>query len=58
MHEIVWDFKIYTYHPIATRRLDLVLINRKKRNYCLLNFAMTTDHRVKVKVKVDEKPNK
>ena len=32
-------------HPIQARIPDLVLINKKKRNY-LVDFAMPADHKV------------
>ena len=38
------------------RRLYLMLINKKKRIYYLVDFAIPTDHRVKIKE--SEKINK
>ena len=35
--------------PIQDWRLDLVLINKKKRIYYLEDFAMTPDHKLKEK---------
>ena len=42
-HEILWDCEIQTDHLISTRRLELVLINKKK------DFGLPADHRVKIK---------
>ena len=38
-----------TDHPIQVRRLDLVLINKKKRICYRVDFAMSADNRVKMK---------
>ena len=38
-----WD------HPIQTRRPDLVLINKKKKTYHFVEFAVIADHEVKIK---------
>ena len=35
MHKISWDFEIQTDHQVPTRRLNLILINKKKRTYYL-----------------------
>ena len=31
-HKIPWDFGIHTDHLISARRLDLIVINKKKEN--------------------------
>ena len=31
MHKILWDFEIQTDHLISTKRLDLVVVNKKKK---------------------------
>ena len=48
-HIHLWDFKIQTDHLISTRRTDLVIINKKKRTCRIVNFAVPTDYRVKLK---------
>ena len=48
-HKILIDFEIQTDHLIPARRQDLVLINIKKRNCCLVDFAVPADHRLKLK---------
>ena len=39
MHKILRDFKIETDYLILARRPDLELINKKKRNYHLVDFC-------------------
>ena len=53
---ILWDFEIQTDHLIPARRPDLVLIDKKRKNRHLVNFAVPADHRVKMKE--SEKINK
>ena len=48
IHKILWDFKIQKDHPILSRRPDLVLINKKKITCHLVEFAVPTDHIMKV----------
>ena len=48
-HKILWDFEIKTDHLIPARRPDLVLINKKERPCHLVDFAVPTDRRVKLK---------
>ena len=43
------DFVIQMDHPILVRRPDLVLIHNKKRTCHLVDFAILTDKRVKIK---------
>ena len=59
----VWDSKIQKYHLIATRRPDLVIVTPpppkkkwKKRKCRMMEFAVVTDH--KVRVKENEKRDK
>ena len=40
---------IKTNHLILTRRPDLIIINKKKRTCKIVNFAVPSDHRVKLK---------
>ena len=60
MHKILWDFEMPTDHLILARRPDLVIVNkkkkkkkkekRKKKRTCqIVNFAVSVDHRVKLK---------
>ena len=48
-HKILLDFEIQTDHLIPARRPDLVLINKKKRTCHIVDFAILTDPRVKLK---------
>ena len=51
INKILWNFKIQTDHLIPARRLDQVLIDKKKENIIcrLLDFAIPADHKVKIK---------
>ena len=53
IHKLLWDFDVQTDHLISTRRPDLIIINRKekkkKRNCRIVDFAVPTDHRAKLK---------
>ena len=50
MHRILWNFEIQTDHLILDRRKDLVIINNnKKRTFCIVDFAILADVRVKIK---------
>ena len=46
-YKLLWDFEIQTDHLISTRRLDLVIIN-KKRELAEL-WTVLADHRVQLK---------
>ena len=48
-HKIFWDFVIETDHSIPVRKSDVVLINKKKINCLLLDFAVPANLWVKVK---------
>ena len=54
-HKILWDFEIQRDNLIAARRLDLVIVN-KKRTCHREDFAIPANH--KVKIKETEKRNK
>ena len=41
--------------PISTRRLHLVLINKKKRTCHLIDFVIPVDHRMKKFLKIKDK---
>ena len=54
-HKLLWDFDIHTDHLISSRRPDLIIVNKKekkkkKRNCKIVDFAVPTDHRMKLKV--------
>ena len=49
MLKILWDFEISTDHVISTRRSDLVIVNKNKTTYCIVDFAVLADHIVKLK---------
>ena len=48
-HKLIWDFNIQTYHLIPARRPDLKIINKKKRIYKIVDFAVLVDHGINLK---------
>ena len=53
-HKLLWDFDIQTDHLISARRPDLIIINNnnnnnKKRICKIVDFAVSADHRIKLK---------
>ena len=50
-YKLLKDFEIQTDHLISARRTDLIKINKKKRERTsrIVDFAVPTDHRVKLK---------
>ncbi len=48
-HKLLWDFDIQTDHLISTRRPDLIIINKKKRTFKIVDFAIPADYRIKLK---------
>ena len=48
-HKLPWGFDIHTDHLISARRPDLIIINKKKRTCKIVEFAVPTDHRIKLK---------
>ena len=49
-HKVLRDFKVQTGHLISARWPDLLLVNKKKkRTWWIVDFAILTDHRVKIK---------
>ena len=48
-HKLLWDFNIQTDHLIPARRPDLIIINKKKRTCKIVDFAVPTDHTIKLK---------
>ena len=49
MQEILWDFEIQTGQLIPTRRPDRVTAYKKIRPCLIMDFAVLTDHWVKIK---------
>ena len=50
MIKLLWDFDIHADNLISARRLDLIIINKKKERICkVVNFAVLADHRIKLK---------
>ena len=49
-HEILGDFEILMDHLILTRRSNPVLINKKRKICRLMDFAVTVNLRVKMKM--------
>ncbi len=48
-HKLLWDFDIHTDHLILARRPDLIIINKKKSIWKIVDFAVPADHRIKLK---------
>ena len=44
-HRLPWDFEIKTDLPISARRPNLEIVNKKKRAYRIVDFAVPADHR-------------
>ena len=57
-HKILWGFAIQMYHLISARRLDLVIVSKKKkkRTYRITSFAAPAD--LKVRITESEKKDK
>ena len=47
-HKILWDFEKQIDHQILSRRPDVVIINKKKRACCTVDFVVFTDNWVKI----------
>ena len=45
-HKFLWDFEIQTDHLISVRRPDVIIINKKKREFAK---SWTADQSVKLK---------
>ena len=52
-HKLLWDFHIHTDHLISTRRPDLIIINKKKRELAKLLTLLS-----RIKLKECEKKDK
>ena len=48
-HKLRWDFDIRKDHLISARRPDLIIINKKKRIFKIVDFVVPADHRIKLK---------
>ena len=48
-HKLQWDFNIQTDHLIPARRPDLIIINKRKRIWKIVDFAVPADHRINLK---------
>ena len=48
-HKLLWDLDIQMDHLISARRLDWMIINKKKRTCKITDFAVLADHRIKLK---------
>ncbi len=52
-HKLLWDFDIQTDYLISVRRPDLIIVNNnnnnKKRSCKIVDFAVSADHRIKLK---------
>ena len=48
-HKLLWDFNIQTDQLIPARRPDLIIINKKKRIFKVVDFAVSGDHRINLK---------
>ena len=53
-HKLFWNFEIQPDHLILAKWPDLVIVNnktkkKKKRTFQIVDFAISADHRVKLK---------
>ena len=48
-HKLLWDFDIQTDHLIRARRLNLIIITKKKKICKIVDLAIPADHRIKLK---------
>ena len=48
-HNLLWDFGVHTDHLILARRPDLIIINKNKKTYKMVDFVDPADHRIKLK---------
>ena len=47
--KLLWDFDIQTDHLTSARKPDLIILNKKKRTYKIVDSAVPVDHRIKLK---------
>ena len=48
-HKLHWDLEIRTDHLISARQVDLAIVYKNKRTCRTVDFAILTNHRVKLK---------
>ena len=48
-HKLLWDFEIQTNHLISARRSDLVIVNKIKRTWWIVDVALPANHSVNQK---------
>ena len=48
-HKLLWDFDIHSDHQFSAIRPHQIIINKKKRTSKIVDFAVPTDHRIKLK---------
>ena len=48
-HKLLWDFDTQADHLILARRPDLIINDKKKRIFKIVDFAIPADHRIKLK---------
>ncbi len=48
-NKVHWDFEIKTDSLISVRRPDLMITNKKKRTYRIVDFSVSAGLRVKLK---------
>ena len=49
--KIMWDFSIQTNHVIEAQRPDLNVVDKKERNWKIIDFAVPGSSRIKEKEK-------
>ena len=50
-YEILWDFIVQTDHVIEAQRLDLIVVDKKKRSCKIFDFVVPGDSRIEGKEK-------
>lgn len=48
--KIILEFKVQTTHPIEARKPDLVIRNKEMKICQVVDFTVSADHQVKLKV--------
>ena len=48
-NKLLSDFDVHKDHQISARRQDLVIINKNMRTCKIVDFAVSADHRTKLK---------
>ena len=49
LHKLLWEFDIHTDHLISPRKTRLYNNQQKKRICKIVDFAVSADHRIKLK---------